>query len=192
MLTPVGVPVIAGLVSIVALLSLVTFPKPTLAAVVPDLIEEVESWLEEAPRAAPEDIVVTATLLIVPVIFPARIVLSLVLSTLPKAIDVLVIVPLPALLRVTVPPEAVSVTALFKRVALLVRPVPPLSSGIVVCITPALVSPVAILPSVNSAGLEPILLPHVAPTVAPEAGRTAKAFPVPPISAAAILAFDSF
>ena len=49
------------------------------------------------------------------------------LSTLPKAIDVLVMVPLPALLRVTVPPEAVRVTAEFKRVALLARPVPPLA-----------------------------------------------------------------
>jgi len=36
------------------------------------------------------------------------------------------------------------------------------------------------------------LLPHVAPNVAPDSGRTAKAFPEPPTSVAAILAFDSF
>ena len=71
------------------------------------------------------------------------------------------------LVKVKVVPLCATLIPLFKNLLVFVSPVPPLSVGTSVSKIPALVSPVAILPSVSSVGLEPILLPHVAPTVAP-------------------------
>ena len=80
----VGFPVSAADENIVAFDSFVTFPKPTLVAVVPLRIVEVESWLDVAPNAAPAVTVATATLFIVPVKLPPKIVALLSFATLPK------------------------------------------------------------------------------------------------------------
>ena len=82
---PLTVPVCVA-AKTVASLVLSTLPRPTFALVVPALIVLVLSWLAVAPAAAPLLTVAFATPPIVPVKLPAKVVASLVLSTLPKPI----------------------------------------------------------------------------------------------------------